>query len=145
MEQHGFQPLLLDLESVDGLDHVLFLFRLKGRWGTVARSRDVGLHGRKPVFRSVRDLAFSYVDPYVDGEGRIKGYGVANLNELVSVDWRLSERNVWAVERDLIYMPHKKLKTSDQRHEQMLRRFMHFKEEHPDKPYTDYKGKDSWL
>ena len=33
MEQHGYPPLLLDLESVDYLDHVLFLFKSGERWG----------------------------------------------------------------------------------------------------------------
>jgi len=32
MEQHGYPPLLLDLESQDQLDHVLFLFKKDGRW-----------------------------------------------------------------------------------------------------------------
>src|SRR6059058_5762750 len=30
LEQHGYPPLLLDLESKDRLDHVLFLFRRRG-------------------------------------------------------------------------------------------------------------------
>src|SRR5271167_3792111 len=115
LEQHGFPPLLLDLESQDNLDHVLFLFRCRGRWGTVARSRDYGLHGRKPVFGTVRQLAMSYVDPYVDNTARIVGYGVADLRTLVKCDWRLSSKNVWEVERVLINMPHKKLKSSDRR------------------------------
>jgi hypothetical protein len=51
------------------------LFRYRGRYGTVARSRDAGLHGRKAVYRSVRQLVLSYADPYVDGSGRITGYG----------------------------------------------------------------------
>ncbi|MBC7894456.1 MAG: hypothetical protein H7066_03530, partial [Cytophagaceae bacterium] len=63
LEQHGYPPLVLDLESQDKLDHVLFLYRQDGRWGTVARSRDEGLHGRKPVFRSLRALVNSYMDP----------------------------------------------------------------------------------
>src|SRR5207253_755946 len=82
-------------------DHVVFLFRAKSKFGSVARSRDPGLHGRKPVFRSVRDLVFSYVDPYVDRTGRINGYGVLDLRTL-RADWRLSPRNVWAVEQALI-------------------------------------------
>ena len=60
LEHHGYPPLLMDLESKDQLDHVLFLFRRRGRFGAVARSRDPGLHGRKPVFRSVRALVTSY-------------------------------------------------------------------------------------
>src|SRR5437870_13338579 len=54
LEQHGYPPLLLDLESYDLLDHVIFVYKEDGRWGSIARSRDRGLHGRKPVFRSLR-------------------------------------------------------------------------------------------
>ena len=130
LEQHGYPPLLLDLESQDKLDHVLFLFRRRGRWGTVARSRDAGLHGRKPVFRTVRQLVMSYVDPYVDGSGRVVGYGLGRLDELVQGDWRLSERNVWEVERALIRMPHRRLHTSDRRYQQMLKRYLAFRARH---------------
>src|SRR5262252_8317632 len=56
LEQHGYPPLLLDLESRDLLDHVIFVFKRNGLWGSVARSRDTGLHGRKPVFRNLRQL-----------------------------------------------------------------------------------------
>ncbi len=124
LEQHGFPPLVLDLESQDGLDHVLMLFRIRGRWGAIGKSRDVGLHGRRPVFRTIRDLVYSYVDPYVDGSGRIVGYGVGHLDDLVRGDWRLGERNVWEVERALYRMPHTRLRTSDGRYERMLRRFL---------------------
>src|SRR5439155_23798239 len=57
LEQHGYPPLLMTFESVDLLDHVIFVYRARGRWGSVARSRDPGLHGRKPVFRTPRELA----------------------------------------------------------------------------------------
>jgi hypothetical protein len=126
--QHGDPPYVLDLESQDGLDHELFLFRRGERWGTVARSRDRGLHGRRPVFASVHDLVMSYVDPYVDGSGRIVGYGVGNLDEMVRVDWRLADHNVWAVERALYRMPHRRLRTSDRRYAAMLRTFLRYRE-----------------
>ena len=145
MEQHGHPPLLLDLESADYLDHVLFLFSVRGMWGTIAKSRDVGLHGRKPVFRTIRQLALSYVDPYVDGSGRIIAYGVADLREFTWSNWRLSKRNVWAVERLLIDMPHAALKTSIRRHEQMLKKFLEFKKNHPSRPFKAYKDRDKWM
>src|SRR5918999_5312503 len=66
LEQHGYPPLLLDLESQDLLDHVIFVFKANGYWGSIARSRDAGLHGRKAVYRTIRDLAWSYFDPFVD-------------------------------------------------------------------------------
>jgi hypothetical protein len=145
LEQHGYPPLLLDLESQDKLDHVLFLFRHRGRYGTVARSRDAGLHGRKPVFRTIRQLVMSYVDPYVDGSGRITGYGVADLRTLVKGDWRLSSRNIWEVERALIKMPHRKLRTSHRRYQAMLRRFRAYRKRHPEGPVTFYSNRHQWM
>lgn len=145
LEARGYPPLLLDLESQDNLDHVLFLFRRHGRWGTVARSRDAGLHGRKPVFRTLRQLVVSYLDPYVDGSGRILAYGVADLRQLVGCDWRLSRRNVWAVERALIKMPHTKLRTSDRRYQAALRRYLAFRKKYPKRPATFYSNRRQWM
>lgn len=145
LEQHGYPPVLLDFESQDKLDHVVFLFRLRGLYGTVARSRDAGLHGRKPLYRSLRQLVMSYVDPYVDGSGRILGYGVLDLRTLRHTDWRLSARNVWAVERALIEMPHTKLATSDRRYEATLRQYLAFRKKHPDRPATFYANRHEWL
>src|ERR671938_1501075 len=90
LEQHGYPPLLLSLESQDKLDHVIFVFQQRGLWGSVGRSRDLGLHGRRPVFRTLRQLAWSYFDTYVDHTGRITGYGVTSLYELGGYDWRFS-------------------------------------------------------
>src|SRR6185369_3585900 len=70
LEQQGYPPLLLDIESIDLLDHVIFVFQEKGKWGSIARSRDIGLHGRKPVFRNLRQLVWSYFEPYIDMTGR---------------------------------------------------------------------------
>lgn len=145
MEQHGYPPLLMDLESQDQLDHVLFLFQKNGRWGTIARSRDAGLHGRKPVFRTIRHLVMSYVDPYVDGVARVVGYGVADLRTLVKCDWRLSTKFVKEVERALIVMPHKSIQTSERRHQKILRQFQAFRKKYPAEPVTFYSTRNVWL
>ena len=106
LEPHGFPPWLMSLESQDHLDHVIFVFRENGRYGAVGRSRDPGLHGRKPVFPTLRSLALSYRDPFVDKTGRLVGFALADLRELGDYDWRFAERNVWKVERWLIDYPH---------------------------------------
>src|SRR6185437_2859846 len=92
LEHHGYPPLVLSFESIDDLDHVIFVYRQRGRWGSIARSRDPGLHGRKPVFATPRALALSYFDPYVDFEGCIKAYAVVDLRVLGTYDWRLGEK-----------------------------------------------------
>ena len=149
LEQHGHPPLVLDLESWDGLDHVLHLYRVGGRWGSIGKSRDSGLHGRKPVFRTVRDLVFSYMDPYVDFEGRITGYGVCDLDELTRADWRLGEGNVWSVERALYAGAHRPIGISGRRYERLLRRYQAFKARHPERdPGREryyYRGRERWL
>ena len=94
LERHGYPPLVLSFESIDHLDHVIFVYQRGHRWGSIARSRDPGLHGRKPVFRTPRDLALSYVDPYIDFTGRVTGYAVVDLRIMGNYDWRLSEQNV---------------------------------------------------
>lgn len=106
LEAHGYPPLVMSLESIDGLDHVIFVYRRADRWGSVARSRDAGLHGRRPVFRSLRQLAESYFYPFIDKTGRLKAFGVVDLRVLGDYDWRLSTKNVWRVERLLFEIPH---------------------------------------
>ena len=145
LEQHGYPPLLLDLESQDLLDHVIFVFKENGNWGAVARSRDRGLHGRKAVYRSLRALALSYFDPFVDFTGRLKGYGVTNLNELGNYDWRFSPRNVWKVERYLQEIPHRPLNSSERRYQRLLARFDAFRQTHPTGAPTYFENKDVWM
>ena len=145
LEQHNRPPLLLSLESQDKLDHVLYVFRERGRWGAVARSRDLGLHGRRPVFRSLRDLAWSYFDTYVDHSGRITGYGLGDLRELGRYDWRFSEKNVWKVERYLQEIPHAEMKSSDRRYGRLLARYKEFRRAHPTGHLEDYETRGLWM
>ena len=145
LEQHGYTPLLLSFESKDLLDHVLYVFQEGGRWGAIGRSRDLGLHGRKPRFRSLRDLAWSYFDTYVDYTGRILGYGLTNLYELGSYDWRFSGRNMWKIENYLREIPHKPLPSSDKRYERLLKRYAEFRALNPKGHLTDYKSRNDWL
>lgn len=130
LEQHGFPPLVMSLESIDGLDHVLFIYQARGRWGSVARSRDPGLHGRRPVFGTLRALALSYVEPYVDRTGAVKAYGSVNLSVLGSYDWRLATNNVWKVERLLFQIPHRPIRTSPERLRRLRRRYVAYLEAH---------------
>jgi hypothetical protein len=144
LEQHGYPPLVLSFESIDLLDHVIFVYRTATGWGSVARSRDPGLHGRKPLFRTPRALALSYLESYIDLTGRIKAYAVVDLRVLGSYDWRLSPRNVWKVERLLLDWPHRPIVTSDRRADALRRRYRAFYDTHGYKPWKYYKGRHRW-
>ena len=144
MEQHGYPPLVLSFESIDLLDHVIFVYRTSAGWGSVARSRDPGLHGRKPVFATPRALALSYVESYVDFTGGIKAYAVVDLRVMGEYDWRLSEKNVWKFEQMLLEWPHRRLVPSREKIAAMRRRYCRFREAHGYKPWKYYKGRERW-
>lgn len=144
LEQHGYPPLMLSFESIDHLDHVLFVYRQEGRWGSVARSRDPGLHGRLPVFRTPRALALTYVDPYVDFSGGVTGYAVADLRGLGDYDWRFSRRYIWPAEQYLLDYPHRAIRTDPLRIAALRRRYRQFRRRHDDLKPVDYRGREYW-
>jgi len=145
LEQHGYPPRVISFESIDELDHVIFVYQQRGQWGSIARSRDPGLHGRRPVFATPRALALSYFDPYVDFTGRLTGYTVVNLATLMGdYDWRLAPTNVWKVERELLDLPHRPIKSSDRRVDALRRRYRAFRARHGGRKPVFYKRRDRW-
>jgi hypothetical protein len=144
LEQHGYPPLVLSFESIDQLDHVIFVYRRGGRWGSVARSRDPGLHGRKAVFATPRALALSYFDPYIDFSGRVTGYAVVNIAaEMRDYDWRLADTNIWKAERMLLDYPHHRIESSDRRVDALRARYRAYRKQFERKPIY-YKGRERW-
>jgi len=163
LEQHGYPPLVISFESIDELDHVIFVYQKRGLtrflpssgesskkgvrprlWGSVARSRDPGLHGRKPVFATPRALAASYLDTYVDLTGRIKACALVDLRVMDRYDWRLSAKNVWKVERMLLDTTHQSLRMSEARFRDFRTRYRAFKAQHPDRKPLFYGGRERW-
>lgn len=145
LEQHGYPPLLMDIESVDLLDHVIFVFQKDRLWGSIGRSRDIGLHGRRPLFRSLRELTWSYFDPYVDFSGRIKGYGLTSLYDLGNYDWRFSPRNMTKIEDHLRAIPHRKIRSSDIRYKRLLARYHKYKQRYPNRSPAYYDNRHQWM
>jgi hypothetical protein len=123
LEHHGYDPLVLSMESKDQLDHVVFLFRYKNRWGSIARSRDRGLHGRAPVFKTIKDLVRSYFAPYVDKTGRIHSYQVFHLDE-TQTNWRSSPNNLWAIEQYFGLSKHTPIYFSDKNYKKVKERYL---------------------
>jgi hypothetical protein len=144
LEQHRYPPLVLSFESIDLLDHVIFVYRWPSGWGSVARSRDPGLHGRRPVFATPRAIALSYLDEYIDFTGRIKAYAVVDLRVIGNYDWRLAPTNIWKVERLLLDWPHRRIASSDEHAERLRVRYRAFRQTHGYKPWKYYRGRERW-
>lgn len=118
LEVHGYPPVIMSLESHDRLDHVVHVFRshrTHGLYGAIGRSRDEGLHGRPAIFRTPRELAASYLDPYVDLTGRIRAFGLFHLDEQ-AFDWRRASRDCWPTEAYLLHAKHTPLDMTDARY-----------------------------
>lgn len=125
LEPLGYPPLVLSFESIDLLEHVIFIYKKNNRWGSIGCSRDQGIKGRKPVFKTILELTKSYFEPYIDKTGRITAYQKANLDD-TQADWRFSKRNVWKSEDYLLELPHIKLKSSDKHYLETKKRYIEF-------------------
>ncbi|HEV7837140.1 MAG TPA: hypothetical protein VGO75_03665, partial [Gemmatimonadaceae bacterium] len=87
----------------------------------------------------------SYVDAYVDATGRITGYAVVNLAEMMGrYDWRLAETNVWKVERMLLDYRHTAIRTPDARIKLLRAKYRAYRAEHGGRKPLYYRGRERW-
>jgi hypothetical protein len=112
----GFPPLLLDLEAVQDTDHVLAVFRIRGHWGAIGKSNFSGLRYREPVYRSLRELAMSYFEDYVNlrGDRTLRAYSrPVNLARFdrAHPGWMTGDGEVWWIAEHLLRIPHRPLLT----------------------------------
>jgi hypothetical protein len=110
----GFPPLLLDLEAVQDTDHVIAVFQVEGHWGAIAKSNFSGLRYREPVYRSLRELAMSYFDGYLNlrGERTLRAYSrPVNLAAFDRCAWMTSDTDLWWIAEHLVHVPHVRLLT----------------------------------
>jgi hypothetical protein len=117
LRQLGYPPLLFDLEAVQDTDHVLALFRARGRWGALGKSNFSGLRFREPIYRDLRELAMSYFEHFYNlrGEKTLRGFSRAvNLTRFDRIDWMTSEKDPWAIPQYLCEIPHRPVLTPAQ-------------------------------
>ena len=108
----GFPALIIDFEAEHDTDHVLALYRVKGHWGTVAKSNYSSCRYREPVYRTLRELAISYFDSYFNmrRERTLRNYSrPVNLARFDHWEWMTTEEPVWFIPNYLLEIPHIKL------------------------------------
>lgn len=99
---HGQLPLLLDLKvakNKNDVDHVVTLFKERGRWGAISKTNHAVLRYRDPVYKTVRELALSYFNEYFfkNGFKTLRSYS-APFNVLrYDHAWLTSKRNLWDI------------------------------------------------
>jgi len=106
---HGEPPLLLDMRAVRDFDHVIALFRRRGCWGAISKTNGATLRWRDPVYRSLRELAMSYVHEYTNRREHktLREYSRPfDLRVMPASDWVTPRKGAWAVAERLDEIPH---------------------------------------
>ncbi len=102
---NGSRPLLLDVRSTaDDLDHVVALFRARGRWGAISKTNHAVLRFREPVYRTVRELAMSYFHEYFLDDGRKTMRDYSNpfdVGKRFGRAWLTAEDDLWHIAETL--------------------------------------------
>lgn len=65
----GFEPMLVQTLPEKDDDHMLAIYKLNGRFGSLAKSNYAGLRSREPVFHSIRELVMSYFKDFYNLDG----------------------------------------------------------------------------
>lgn len=110
----GHPPLLVDVRSWNDDDHVIAVFRERGRWGAVAKSNFTVLRFREPVYLSVRELVMSYFDVYYNaiGQKTMRAYSrPLDLSRYDARDWMTTEEDLGYLGDELDAVPHVKVLT----------------------------------
>jgi hypothetical protein len=105
----GFPPLIFDLEAEQDTDHVVAIFKVRGHWGSVAKSNFTGCRYREPVYRTLRELAMSYFNIYFNlrGERTLRRYSrPVNLARFDHLRWMIADKPVWFIAEYLCEIPH---------------------------------------
>jgi hypothetical protein len=104
----------VDLEAVRDTDHVLAVYRARGRWGAVAKSNYSGLRSREPVYLTIRELAMSYFEHYFNPrrEKTLRAYSrPVSLRKFERIGWITAERDVWEIPNYLCDISHTRMMT----------------------------------
>jgi hypothetical protein len=114
---HGEPPLVMDMRAVRDYDHVVALFRRHGRWGAISKTNGIGLRWRDPVYRTLRELAMSYLHEYYNKRDRktLRTYSRPfDLRRMKPEIWITAEDGAWDLVDALEATRHYKLMTPAQ-------------------------------
>ncbi len=115
---HGHPPLLLDLVTTkNDDDHVVALFKVRGKWGALSKTNHGVLRYRDPIYNSVRELVMSYFHEYFldSGKKTLRSYSAPfDLRRIKDRAWLTSPEPLWHINNALADSRHFKVLTDSQ-------------------------------
>ena len=107
---NGMPPLVIHLDcDLSDYPHVIAVFRQHGHWGAISKTNGVGLRYRDPIYRSLRELAMSYMHEYSNKRHRktLRSYsGAFDMRRLDPALWVTSEAQCWEAHDRLAELRH---------------------------------------
>jgi hypothetical protein len=97
LEYNSQPPLVMDLRGHGDDDHVVALFKLKGKWGAISKTNTTVLDFRPAHFKTLRELAMSYWCMYFNWKGHyamVDFAGPINLRRYRKIDWRYGSEDM---------------------------------------------------
>ncbi len=115
---HGKKPLVVDLTATaKDFDHVVCVFKRKGKWGAIGKTNHAVLRYREPIYRDIRELVMSFFHEYFDDNGKknLRSYSLpVDLSKFDHLNWMISEKDVWEISDYLVKVKHFPILTRSQ-------------------------------
>ena len=143
LEQHGYPPLLMGWNSVDMLDHVIFVYRQRGKWGRwraraipacMGASRCSVRRARWPKAIATRTSIMT---------GCVTGYAVVDLQGDGRTTGGSHAATSGRSRTCCSKLPHCKIKRSRARVRRERQRYRAYLAKHNKKPLY-YRGREKW-
>src|SRR5439155_25227800 len=113
----GQPPLVMHLRAERDYDHVVVLFRRNGHWGAISKTNPPVLRWRDPVYRTLRELAMSYLHEYANDRAQKTLRSYSRPFDLRGLDpeiWVTGSKNCWDVGEAVDEIRHYRLVTKRQ-------------------------------
>lgn len=102
---HGYKASLIELLARDDEEHILCVYEVGGRYGSIAQSKFLGLKNRNPMYISLRDLVASYIEFYFAFDGHYSLLSYTNFLPLAKY------KNRWWFDRNIVIQMAKDLRS----------------------------------
>jgi hypothetical protein len=109
LELQGYRPLLIDLQAHKDDHHVITVYKGRTGWGSLSKSNTTLLAGRRPYYKSIRELVMSYFDFYFNMDRKLSLYAYSNpinLNRFNHWNWRTTDQDLVGLGMSFNELPH---------------------------------------
>lgn len=106
----GRKPWVIDLTATkDDFDHVMAVFKERGKWGAITKTNHAVLRYREPLYQDIHELVMSCFHEYFDDEGRktLRSFSLpVDLSKFDKKGWMTAEEDVWEINDYLAEVKH---------------------------------------